>query len=80
MNHGTRVSAVCDAAGIPESPSGGWCSVGDACGCCLEEVELVGGILIDSTTDEDEQGQQKGAADEDKRNKAEDRSLKIGLV
>ena len=56
---------------IPESPSGGPRSAWDGRGVGLEEVELVGWILIDSTTNYNQKHQKKSPSDQDKRNQSE---------
>ena len=51
----TRVAAIGDAAGVPESPSCCSCCAWNSGGGCLEEVELVCRVFVHSTADEDEE-------------------------
>jgi len=66
--------SVRDTACVPERPSSQRCCAGDAGGVGLEEVELVGWVMVDGTGDENEKGEEKAACDEDERDEREDRS------
>ena len=76
MNFRTGITAIGDAAGIPERPSRCWCCPWYASRRCLEEVELVGRVFVHGATDEDEEGEKKGACDEDERHEAENWSCR----
>ena len=54
MYVGTDIAPVGFTAGIPESPSGDSRGAGDGRGVGLEEVESIGWIFVDSTTNDDE--------------------------
>lgn len=69
-----RIAAIGITACIPEGPPGGSGSAWDGGGVGLEEVELIGWILVNSTTNYDEKHQQKSSGDEDERNDGEGRS------
>lgn len=71
VNFWTGIAAIGDAAGIPESPPCGWCCPWYTGSRCLEEVELVGRVLVHAATDEDEEGEKKCACDEDERHETE---------
>ncbi len=71
MNFWTGIAAIGDAAGVPESPPCCWCCPWYPCSRCLEEVELVGRVLVHAATDEDEEGEKKCACDEDERHESE---------
>ena len=74
MDFRTGITAISDAAGIPESPPCGRCCPWYAGRRGLEEVELVGRVFVHGATDENEEGEEKGACDEDERHEAENRS------
>lgn len=67
MNFWTGIAAIGNAAGVPESPPCRCCCPWYTCSRCLEEVELVGRVLVHAATDEDEEGEKKSACDEDER-------------
>ena len=67
----TRIATISNTASVPESPPCGCCCPRDPRRRCLEEVELIGGILVDAAADEDEEGEKKGAGDHDERHEAE---------
>lgn len=59
---------------IPESPSGGSRSAWDGGSVGLEEVELIGRILVDSTTNDNQKHKKKSSSNKDERSKGEGRS------
>ena len=67
----TDIAAVGITAGIPEGPSGSGGSAGNGGGVGLEEVELIGWILVDSTTNDNQKHKEKGSGDEDERDEGE---------
>ena len=67
----TDIAAVGITAGIPEGPSRGGGSAGDGGGVGLEEVELIGWILVDSTTNNNQEHEKKSSGDEDQRDEGE---------
>lgn len=71
MNLWTRIATIGDTAGVPESPPCGCCSPWYTCRRCLEEIVLVGRILVHGPADEHEEGEEKGSGNHDKRHEAE---------
>ena len=67
----TNIASVGITARIPKGPSGSGGSAGDGGGVGLEEVELIGWILVDSTTDDNQEHEKKSSGDEDKGNEGE---------
>lgn len=56
---------------IPESPPGGSRSAWDGGGVGLEEVELIGWIFVDSTTNHNQKHKKKSSRNKDERRKGE---------
>lgn len=56
---------------VPESPPGCSRSAWDGGGVGLEEVELIGWIFIDSTTNYNQKHKKKSSCDKDERNNRE---------
>ena len=71
MNLWTRIAPISDTAGVPESPPCGRCRPWYTRSRRLEEVELIGRVLVHAAADEDEEGEEKGAGDHDERHEAE---------
>ena len=67
----TNIAPIGITACIPEGPSGGGGSAGDGGGVGLEEVELIGWILIDGTTNDNQKHEEKSSGDEDERDEGE---------
>lgn len=65
------IASVGVTAGIPESPSGGSRSAWNGGSIGLEEVELIGWIFVNSTTDYNQKHQKKSSSDEDEGNHSE---------
>ena len=68
---GASIAPIGITACIPESPPGGSRSSWDGGGVGLKEVELIGWIFIDSTTNHDQKHQKKSSRDKDERDNGE---------
>ena len=67
----TGIATIGITTGIPKSPSGGSRSAGNGGSVSLEEVELIGWIFVDSTTDHHQKHEKKSSSDEDERDNGE---------
>ncbi len=74
MYVGANIAPVGITAGIPKSPPRCTWSAWDGGSVGLEEVELIGWIFVDGTTNDNEKHQKKSSSDEDDRNNGEGRS------
>ena len=71
MNLWTRISTIGDTTCVPESPPCCRCCPWYTCRRCLEEVELIGRVLVHAAANEDEESEKKCAGDHDERHEAE---------
>ena len=68
------IAPIDHTAGIPKGPSRRRRCAGDTRCRCLEEVELVGRVLVDTAANEGQEGEEKTASDEDEGDEGEDGS------
>lgn len=71
MRFGTEVASGQNAAGVPEGPSCQWRSSGKATGIGFEEVESVGRIAVDRTTQEGKEDEEDSYGNADERDHSE---------
>lgn len=72
MYLGTCIAPIVHTAGVPQRPSRAGGRTGDAGGCRLEEIELVGRVFVDAATKEDEEGEKESTSDENEGGDGED--------
>ena len=61
MHVRARIPAIDDRACVPEGPARDRVGTGDTLCHDLDEVELVGRVMVDSTTEEGEEDEEDGA-------------------
>ena len=69
-----NIAPVGITACVPKSPSGGTRSARDGGGVGLKEVELIGWVLVDGTTNNNQKHKKKSSSDEDERDNGKWRS------